>query len=78
MTNKLISFSLLGLAGLFAASACNNDVDTSAWLPNYTASGYAGAGGKPSAGAGGKAAAADAGEGGEGGTAASAGEAGAP
>jgi hypothetical protein len=77
MTNKLISLFSLVAVGLLMVTACNNDVDTSAWLPNYTASGYGAGGAKPSAA--GASAKPEAGEGGEGGDiAANAGAAGAP
>ena len=75
MTNPLISFFSLVVVGVLAATACNNDVDTSAWLPNYTESGYGGKGGGSSAGTGG-ALTGVAGEGGD--AAANAGEGGAP
>lgn len=76
MTNKLITFFSLVAVGLLVVTACNNDVDTPPWLPNYVDSGYGGAGGASSAGASGKPEAAGAaGEGSE--SSASAGEAGA-
>ena len=54
------------LAAVSGLTACDNDVDTPPWLPNYTASGYGGKAGAGGAGGGAKAgAAAQAGEAGE-------------
>lgn len=78
MNNKLISLLTPLVLGLLATSACNDDVPTEPWLPNYTDSGY---GGRAAAGAGGGTTKGDAGASGDAGAAGdaagSAGEAGA-
>lgn len=77
MTKKLILALSSLLAGTVVLTACNNDVDTSAWLPNYTASGYGGKGGAGGAGGTAGKSTVEAGEGGQAGdAAASAGEGG--